>query len=539
MAAVATSAGAVPSGAAPARRAHALHGLAYHWQAMIVIVLGSFMVVLDTTIVNIALPRIIQVFQTNVNEGQLVLTGYMLALAVVMPATGFLSDALGAKRTYIVTIALFTIGSALCGLAPNIEGLVLFRILQGLGGGLVQPLGMSILLQAAPPHQRGSIMGIFGLPILVAPVIGPTLGGYLVEYVDWRVIFTLNVPIGIAAVFMAGLLLRETPRRGIGRFDWPGFVLSAIGFSAAMLALEKAPQDGWTAPHIMVLWMITAVAIPAWVVVELSQDQPLLDLGVLRDRTYLVATLVALVATAGMYSSLLLLPLFLQNVRGLGAMESGMLLFPQAVTAGIMMPISGKLLDKLGPKPVVIPGLLLLGYATWLLVSLDPSTPDDSLRVILMLRGAAMGLMMMPVMTVAMDTIPPMMIPRASALSNVLRQLFGAFATGIFASLLLDRTVFHTAVLSQTVTSWNIAAVNVLNAAQGAFMQKGLSEAAAHSLGLQALASQVALKATVQSFDDCFFIGTLVTLAGVVPALWLKRGHHPAAHGAGAGPVLE
>jgi EmrB/QacA subfamily drug resistance transporter len=516
--------------AVPARRSQlGLGHLAYHWQAMIVIVLGSFMVVLDTTIVNIALPRIIQVFQTNVNEGQLVLTGYMLALAVVMPATGYLSDRFGAKRVYLVTIALFTVGSALCGFAPSITGLVLFRVLQGLGGGLVQPLGMSMLLQAAPPSQRGSIMGLFGLPLLVAPVIGPTVGGYLVEYVDWRVIFTLNIPIGILALTAGAALLRETPRQSGGRFDWVGFVLSAIGFSAALLALEKAPQDGWTAPHIMVLWVIAAAVIPCWIVVELSLEQPLLDLTVLRDRTYFVATVVTMVTTVAMYSSLLLLPLFLQNVRGLGAMETGLLLFPQAIAAGIMMPISGWLLDRIGPKPLIIPGLLLLAYASWQLTGLDPATPDSTLRVALVLRGVAMGLMMMPAAAVAMDTIAPGRIPRASALSNVLRQLFSAFSTGLFASLLADRATFHQAILAQTVTPLNIAAVNVLSTTQALLMQEGWSDTAAHSLGLMALVNQVSGAATVRAFDDCFYVGTLVALVGLLPALWIKRGKKVAA----------
>jgi EmrB/QacA subfamily drug resistance transporter len=517
--------------ALPGRRAGTrLAGLAYHWQAMIVIVLGSFMVVLDTTIVNIALPRILQVFQSNVNEGQLVLTGYMLALAIVMPATGYLSDTFGAKRTYLITILLFTIGSALCGLAPNIEGLVLFRVLQGLGGGLVQPLGMSILLQAAPPAQRGSIMGIYGLPILVAPVIGPTLGGYIVEYIDWRVIFTLNVPIGILTLVAGAALLRETARRAGAHFDWVGFALSATGFSAALVALEKAPQDGWTAPHIMLLWLIAAATIPCWIVVELAQDEPLLDLTVLRDRTFAVATLVTLVAMVALYASLLLLPLFLQNVRGLAAMETGFLLFPQAISAGIMMPLAGRLLDMVGPKPIVIPGLLLLGYSTWLLVAIDPNTSDNFIRLVLLVRGTAIGLMFMPTMTVAMDSIPPSQIPRASALSNVLRQIFGAFGTGVFASLLLDRTTYHQAMLSQTVTSTNLAALNLLNSTQLALVGQGMTEAAAHGFGLSALWAQVTLAATVRSFDDCFYASMLVSLAGVIPALWLKRGgrHGPA-----------
>jgi EmrB/QacA subfamily drug resistance transporter len=512
---------------APALRAQLrshFHGLAYHWQALIVIVLGSFMVVLDTTIVNVALPRVIQVFGTNVNEGQLVLTGYMLALAVIMPATGYAADTFGAKRVYLIVIGLFTVGSALCGLAPNIEGLILFRVIQGLGGGMVMPLGMSILFQVAPPAQRGAIMGIFGLPLLVAPVIGPTLGGYLVEYVDWRPIFTLNIPVGILAFIAGTVILRETPTHHSTRFDWAGFILSSIGFSAAMLALEKAPEDGWGSLNVIVMLLIAAAAIPCWIVVELSQEQPLLDLSVLRDRTYLVATLVTFVTTIAMYSSLFLLPLFLQNVRGLGAMETGMLLLPQALAAAVMMPIAGRLLDRFGPRPLVIPGLLALAYATWLLVKLDPSTPDSSIRIVLLLRGFAMGIMMMPVMTVAMDTIPPHQISRASALSNVLRQLFGAFSTAVFASILLDRQQFHTAALSATISPENIAALSVLSAAKVQMLQQGLSEMAANAVGLMALSRQVGLAAAVRGFDDCFYLATFVTLAGLIPTIWLKRG---------------
>ena len=522
---------AQPIGARPGHRfAERLAHIPYHWQALVVIVLGSFMVILDTTIVNVALPRIIQVFQTDVNEGQLILTGYMLALAVVMPATGYLSDTFGSKRTYLTTILMFTVGSALCGLAPNVEGLIVFRVIQGLGGGMLMPLGMSILFQVAPANQRGTIMGVFGLPLLIAPIVGPTLGGYLVEYVDWRPIFTLNVPVGALAVLAGWFILRDTPARPGTRFDWAGFLLSSLAFSMAMLALEKAPEDGWTAPHVVIMLLIAAAAFPCWIVVELSQEQPLLDLSVLKDRTFTVASAVMFVATIAMFSSLLLLPLFLQNVRGLGALDTGLLMLPQAVAAAIMMPISGKLLDKFGPKLVVIPGIVLLAFATWMLASVDIGTPDSTLRIILFMRGLAMGAMFMPVTTVSMDTIAPHLISRASALSNVMRQLFGAFSTGIFATILLQREKFHAAILSQDVTSMNITAVSVLSATQATMLQRGMSEAAAQAAGISALMNQVNVSATVRSFDDCFLLATIIAVAGVLPALWLKRGKKPVHH---------
>jgi EmrB/QacA subfamily drug resistance transporter len=517
MAAITASADARPTRAA---------GIAYHWQVLFVVVLGTFMVVLDTTIVNIALPKIIQVFQSSVDEGDMVLTGYMLALAVVMPATGYLSDRFGSKRAYVVTIALFTVGSLRCGLAPNMEGLIIFRVLQGLGGGMTQPLGMSILYAAAPADKRGSIMGVFGLPLLIAPAIGPTLGGYLVEYIDWRWIFTLNVPIGILAVVCGWMILRESPRRSDGRFDWAGFLLAAIGFSAALLALSKGPGDGWLAPHIVALYFIAAAALPCWIVVELAQEDPMLDLSVLRERVYLMSQLVTCGATVGLYSVLLLLPIFLQSVRGLGAMETGILLLPNALAAAVMMPIAGRLVDKIGPRPLAVPGLLALAYATWMFATIEPGTSDDWLRTALIVRGLATGLMFMPVMAVAMDNIPVAQIPRATALSNVMRQLAGAFATAIFASLLLDHTRLHTSALSQAVTAASPTAVHLLSAIKLGMMHQGLSETVAQSFGLLGLSREVQLAATVRAFDDCFRIATIAALLGVIPAFFLTRKRH-------------
>src|SRR5205823_378408 len=215
-----------------------LHGLDYKWQVLLCSVVGTFMVMLDQTVVNIALPKITTVFNVGVHESQLVVTSYMLALAIIMPATGYLSDTFGTKRMYLVTMALFTGGSLLCGLAWNNASLVAFRVIQGLGGGMMMPLSMTLLFRAVPPQQRNTIMGFYGLPLMLAPVLGPTLGGYLVEYVDWRVIFTLNVPVGAVGLFLGLTLLRETKRVPGLKFDLRGFVLSAVGFSALLLAFS-------------------------------------------------------------------------------------------------------------------------------------------------------------------------------------------------------------------------------------------------------------------------------------------------------------
>src|SRR4029453_15709498 len=308
-----------------------LGGLSYKWLVLICTVVGTFMVMLDQTGVNIALPRITTVFNVGVHETQLVVTSYMLALAVIMPAPGYLSDPLGTKRMYLITMVLFTGGSLLCGLAWNNTSLVVFRVIQGLGGGMMMPLGMTMLFKAVPPQERNTIMGFFGLPLMLAPVLGPTLGGYLVEYVDWRVIFTLNVPIGVLGLTMGAALLRESELVKGLRFDLRGFLLSAIGFSALLLGFTDAATEGWSSPTSLLRFGIGLTALALWVWVELTDRQPLLDLRIFKVRIFTLSSIVNFIVTLGMFGGMLLLPIFLQNQRGLGAAETGMILIFQVL----------------------------------------------------------------------------------------------------------------------------------------------------------------------------------------------------------------
>ncbi len=501
---------------------HRLHGLAYEWQALIVVIIGTFMVMLDSTVMNIALPRIITVFNATVDTAQFVTTGYMIALAVIMPATGYLSDTFGTKRVYLVSMFLFTVSSLLCGLSWSVESLVIFRVLQGLGGGMLSPLGMTILFKAVAPERRGSILSVFGLPLVVAPVIGPTLGGYIVEYIDWRFIFTMNLPVGVVGFFLGGLLLRETECIKGMRFDWRGFLLSASGFGAVFYGLERGSTWGWDDIRSVSLLGGGSVLLFFWVVVELLEPQPLLELRVFKNWTYALATSINFIVTMGMFSSMLLLPLFLQNFRGLGAMETGILMFPQALTAGVLMTVSGRLYDKIGPRPLIVSGLLLLAYGTWRLNVLDLNTSDSTLRLILIMRGAAMGLVMMPAMTVAMSTLPGPLIARGSSLTNVLRQLFAAFGTAIFVTLLQNRKTYHQAMLAQTITPDLPTVRLALNAIQQYLAHHGLTLVQAKVVGILLLYKQVVMTASVLSFEDCFVVGGLICLFGVAPALLLS-----------------
>jgi EmrB/QacA subfamily drug resistance transporter len=499
-----------------------LHGLDYQWQVLICAVVGTFMVMLDQTVVNIALPKITTVFGVGVHETQLVVTSYMLALAIIMPATGYLSDTFGTKRLYLITMTLFTGGSLLCGLAWNNTSLVAFRVIQGLGGGMMSPLGMTMLFQVVPPNRRNTIMGFFGLPLMLAPVLGPTLGGYLVEYIDWRVIFTLNVPVGVIGLFLGLTLLRETPPVPGLKFDLRGFVLSAVGFSAILLGLSDAATDGWTSPAILVRFGIGLSALVGWVWVELTDEHPLLELRLFKIPIFTLSALVSFVLTIGMFGGMLVLPIFLQNVRGLGAAETGVILISQVLPMTIAMPLVGRLVDKVGVRIVVCIGLPLLVITTWQFGNLDLTTPDLQIRLWLASRGVAMGLVMMPSMTAGLNAVPLPLMSRASSMSNVMRQVFGAFGTAIIVTVLQLRTTFHSAMLAQTVTPQNFALQQLMSTAQQWGLSQGLSALQAQAMGTMVAAKQVAITAAVMGFDDVFRVTAVITLFAVIPAVFMK-----------------
>jgi EmrB/QacA subfamily drug resistance transporter len=507
-----------------ARPALSASGLDYKWKVMICTIFGTFMTMLDSTIVNIALPKITNVFGVTVNEGQLVITSYMLALAVIMPATGYLSDTFGTKRLFLITMALFTGGSLLCGLAWNNTSLVVFRIIQGLGGGMMSPLGMTMLFKAVPVRERNTIMGIYGLPLILAPVLGPTVGGYLVEYVDWRVIFTLNVPIGIVGMFLASAWLRETELIKGLKFDLRGFLLSAVGFSGLLLGLTDAGTDGWTSPSILVRFAVGIVCLSAWVWVELTDEQPLLELRLFKNPTFALATLVNFVLTVGMFGGQLLLPVFLQNFRGLGAAETGMITMTQALAMLPLMPLVGRLADKFGTRTLLLVGLPLVAISMWQFSALSMDTSDTQIRLWLAARGITMGLVMMPAMTAALNTVPHELTSRGSALTNVMRQVFGSFGTAIFVTLLQSRTTFHANVLEQTATGSNFALQQAIGQAQQWVLLHGGNAVQAQADALLMVFKQLQMAAAVQAFDDVFMVAAVITLLAIVPALFIGGG---------------
>jgi EmrB/QacA subfamily drug resistance transporter len=414
--------------------------------ALIAIVLGTFMVILDTTVVNVALPTLGRVFATDLGLLQWVITGYMLAQAAVIPLAGWLSDRFGAKRVYLTSLVLFTLGSALCGLAPSAPALVATRVLQGLGGGMLMPIGMSVIYRLTPPARRGEIMGLFGLPIMVAPALGPVLSGYLLEYADWRLIFLINVPVGVLALLVGLRALPALPAgRAAGALDTLGIVLGPLAFAALSFGISQSNTAGWTGTATLAGIGVGLAALGLFVWRELSVAQPLLELRVFKSRDFTLAIATQWIGFGAMFGTFFLVPLFLQQVRGYGSFETGLFTLPQAIASGLFMQLGGRLFDRVGARPPVLFGLLLVAGAMLLMSGLTGGTTGQQLWPPLILMGAGMGSMMMSLNTHMLNSAPRELVSRVTSLTGALQNVVASLAIATFATILQARLPVHVA----------------------------------------------------------------------------------------------
>jgi EmrB/QacA subfamily drug resistance transporter len=423
--------------------------LEYKWLVGIAFVFGIFMDILDTTIINVALPDLQREFNTGVSTIEWIVTGYLLSLAVFIPASGYLGDRFGTKRIYLTALVLFTAASALGGLAWNAPSLIAFRVAQGVGGGMLVPVGAAMLFRAFPPQERARASAVLALPTVLAPALGPILGGALVQYADWRWIFWVNLPVGVAGFIFSRWALREHREPNPGRLDVPGFVLSASGFSALLYGLSAAAErgGGLDSPRALSFLALGGALLVALTVVELRTSRPMFDVRLLRDRGFATANLLTFTVTSGLLGGLFLYPLFLQNpqLKNLSPLESGLTTFPQAVGVGLMMPFAGRMYHRLGGKPMVVIGSILFLVSSLVFTQIDVDTSTWMIRGTLVLRGMGMGLVFVAVQTLAFAGISGPETGRASSLFNVNRQVAGSFGVAVLATTLTSRIGHHVA----------------------------------------------------------------------------------------------
>jgi DHA2 family multidrug resistance protein len=431
----------------------------YKWQVVASVIFGTFMVIMDATVVNVALPTLRTFFggssQASIDQVQWVISGFTLAIGIVTPMAGLLADRFGIKRVYLLSLLGFTIASALCGLAPNLPLLIFFRILQGLAGGSALPLGTALLFSAFPQEERGLAFGVFGIPLVAAPALGPVIGGALVEYVDWRYIFFVNVPIGLLGVSIGWWLLRDNKREGHVPIDYIGVLLAIIAFGGILYGLSNGAPDsnagsgataittsgGWGSWQVITSLSVGGVFLIAFIFWELfKKEEALLDIRLFKRPTFVIANVIGWISVTAFFGAEFLLPLYLQVLRNLSPLQTGLLLLPLALSSGVLSPFVGRIQDKIGPRVLVALGFGLLIINTWQLSLLTLDESYGYIAFLLVLRGVALGLVLQPTLLAGLSGIPPRALPRASSLVNSSRSIFQSLGVAILATILTITT---------------------------------------------------------------------------------------------------
>lgn len=490
-----------------------------------VLVIGSFMAILDGSIVNVALPKMMAIFGVGTEDIQWVMTSYMLMSGVVVPVTGYLGDRFGYKRIYIYSLVVFTVGSALCGMAWSNNSLVVARVIQAIGGGAIMPVSMSMIYRIVHRKKIGMALGIWGIAVIMAPAVGPTLGGYLVDHFDWRLIFTINIPIGVAAVILSAVVLQETSLQKGLKFDIPGAILCAAGCFAVLLALSEGQQEGWTSFYIVNLLMIGAFCLVLFFLWELYTEHPMIDVRLMyQNKVFAASLLTTSIVTIGMFSVIFLIPIYAQTLQGLTPMQTGLLMMPMALVTGFMMPISGRLFDKIGALPLCLVGLTIVVVTTYKMHDLSLDTSFRELQILLAVRASGLGLAMMPMTTAGMNTVPPMLVGRASALNNVARQIAASLGIAYLTYVMLHRQSYHAAWYADAVNWTSPVAMEAMNRVQAALTQTGLGALAGKQGAVSVLSMLAQRQAMANAIADAIVVGAVIVLTAFPLLFFLSKG---------------
>ena len=411
-------------------------GLEQKWKVLISVMFGIFMIILDATVVNVAFTTLRREFGASLADAQWVLSIYVLSLGVTTPVSGFLADRFGIKRVYLFGLTVFVIGSFFCGLAPSLGWLIAARALQGFGGGIAQPLGPAQLYRAFPPKEQGTALGYFGIVLVFAPALGPILGGWLVDANLWRLIFFINIPIGIIGVLLGSRFLLDYQVERKPAFDPLGLITSVIGFGSVLYAASIAETNGWTGSTTLTALTIGIIALIAHVIIELYVvKEPMSSLRLFKNPIFLNAALVGYVATIALFSAEFLMPVYLQAFRGRTALQTGYILLAVAATSGIATPLAGRLYDKIGPRMNLIVGFAILCINTWQLSKIEGTTPISYILFLLALRGLAVGLTLQTSFVAALSSVPLNNLPRGSSLLNSTRFVVQAVSVAALATV--------------------------------------------------------------------------------------------------------
>jgi DHA2 family multidrug resistance protein len=421
----------------------------------ITVMLGLIMAIIDATIVNVALNNIAGNLGASIDEVSWVATGYILASVIIMPLNGWLTAYFGRKNFYAGCLTIFTVSSFLCGTAHSIWQLVFYRVIQGIGGGALQPTAQAILFETYPPAKRGAAMAIFGLGAMVGPAIGPTLGGYIVDNFSWPLIFYINIPLGIIA-FLMTLMFIPNPhflQKPKGGLDWAGLALLSAGLASLQYVLERGQHDDWySSSGIWILTIVAVVSLTVFIVKALRDAHPLVDLDVFRYRTFTIGNIIGSIAGFGLFGTSLVLPLFLQDILGMTAFDTGMALLPGAIATAISMVIVGRMVGRIDSRLLTGLGMIVFGWATWMMGGLNEQAGYWDFFWPRVIQGFGLGFLFVPLSTVTLGAVPKAELAGATGVSTLLRQLGGSFGIAVLTTLLVREAAIAQNELASGVT---------------------------------------------------------------------------------------
>ncbi len=506
------------------------------WLVAVSVMFGTFMEVLDTTVVNVSLPHIAGSLSASVNEATWALTSYLVANAIVLPMTGWLANFFGRKRLLLSAVIGFTAASALCGFSTTLPMLIFFRIVQGATGGALQPLSQAVMLEAFPPQDRGKAMGFWGLGVVVAPMLGPVLGGWLTDSYSWRWVFYINIPVGIACVVMTKLFIFDPPyiKRTSSRIDYWGIGLLAVGIGALQIVLDKGQEEDWFGSgFIRILTFICVAGLVAMVIRELTTSHPIVNLRVLKQRTYATGVFLMTVMGFVLYGSLVLLPILLQTLLGYPALQAGIAMAPRGLGSFIAMPIVGAIMSRFDARKMLALGIVGASFTLLQLAWLNLDTGYWDVFWPQFMQGVSLALLFVPLTTVTMDSISREQMGNATSIFNLMRNIGGSMGIAAATTYLERSSQEHINVLARHVDPYSPQAQQMIAGVRAALIARGSDPATAGQQAYGTLFGMIQRQASMLSFIDTFRL-----LAGVflvmLPLLLLMR--RPT-RGGGGGPV--
>lgn len=490
--------------------------------------LGAFVAILNQTLLNVAIPHIMNDLNVSASTVQWLSTGYMLTNGIFIPITAFLIAKLGTRKLLLFSVSAFTIGSFICSISTGFSMLMLGRVIQAAGAGVIMPLLMTVFLTIFPPEKRGAAMGLMGVAMIFAPAIGPTLSGWLIGHYSWRVLFDIVIPFGILDLILAFAWMKDVTKVTNPKFDSLGFIFSAIGLGFLLYGFSEAGNNGWSSAVVLISLAIGIIGLILFVWRELTTDNPMLELRVFKYDIFALTTVISMVINMAMFAAMILLPIYLQNIRGFTALESGLLMLPGAVVMGIMSPVSGKLFDRMGARPLAIFGLIITVITTWQFSQLTMQTSYGHIMLLYVLRMFGMSFLMMTVMTEGMNQLPIHLTSHGTAASNTARTVAGSIGTAFLVTVMTTRTEFHTANYGNIIASANpIISSKMEQLSNGLASAAGLPSQAGQSLATSVIYGKVMQQSTINGINDAFVVATGIAVVALILAFFIKRAKAP------------